>query len=204
MEPLTATAITEAIAAGLAEAAEATRGALEASALDGLEITEEAREAIIGENGLTQQIDSIKFESMEALETRNEALLEAPPSEPSQIEMNGIAGTIREIVALDELEHEYPSEAGYHVESECDLCDKEGNIVRDPETGEKRRVDLVVIKDGKVVRSIEVTSETAGKTKQLEKEERIRDAGGNYVKDRRTCEWVPYAPGVKTEIWRRA
>ncbi len=31
------------------------------------------------------------------------------------------------------------------------LRDKDGNIVRDPVTGEGRRIDFVVIKDGKVV-----------------------------------------------------
>ena len=75
MEPLTTTI--EAIAARSAEAADATRSALETSALNGLEITAEAREAIIGENGITQQIDSIKFESTDALAARNKAGLEA-------------------------------------------------------------------------------------------------------------------------------
>ena len=208
MEPMTVTAtakaIIEEIAARSAEAAEATRGTLETSALNGPETTAEAREAIIGENGLTQQIDSTKFESIEAVDARNEAILEAPPSEPSQIEMNGINGVIREIVAFEELERECPPEDGFHIESECCLRDEDGNIARDPETGESRRVDFVAIKDGEVKRSIEVTSETADKTKQLEKEERIRDAGGNYVTDRKTGELAPYAPGVKTEIWRRA
>ena len=208
MEPMTVTAtakaIIEEIAARSVEAAEATRGTLETSALNGPETTAEAREAIIGENGLTQQIDSTKFESIEAVDARNEAILEAPPSEPSQIEMNGINGVIREIVAFEELERECPPEDGFHIESECCLRDEDGIIVRDPETGESRRVDFVAIKDGEVKRSIEVTSETADKTKQLEKEERIRDAGGNYVMDRKTGELAPYAPGVKTEIWRRA
>ena len=209
MEPMTATAtakaIIEEVAAGSAEAAEATRGTLETSALSGPETTAEAREAIIGENGLTQQSDSIKFESIEAVDARNEAMLEAPPSEPSQIEMNGINGAIREMVILDELVREYPSAGGFHIESECRLLDEDGENVFDPETGKGRRVDFAVIKDGEVVRSIEVTSENAGKKTQLEREARIREAGGNYVMDRRTelGELVPYAPGVKTEIWRR-
>ena len=215
MEPLTATAkavieTIEIIAARSAEAAEATRGTLETSALNGLETTDEAREAIIGENGLTQQIDSIKFESMDALAARNEALLEARQMEAlrearqRQVEINRDEGTARERTALGELERECPPEDGFHIEQQCSLRDKEGKIVLDPLTGESRRIDSAAIKDGKVVRSIEVTSETADKTKQLEKEERIRDAGGNYVMDRRTDELAPYAPGVKTEIWRRA
>ena len=54
------------------------------------------------------------------------------------------------------------------------MRDSEGKIVRDPETGEARRIDFVVVKDGQVVDSIEVTSETADKTGQTAKEERIR------------------------------
>ena len=71
-------------------------------------------------------------------------------------------------------------------------------------TGESRRkIDFEVIKDGEVVKSVEVTSETADKTAQLAKEERIRDAGGNYVVDRRTGELVRFAPDVQTEVVRR-
>lgn len=63
------------------------------------------------------------------------------------------------------------------------MCDKEGNPVIDEKTGQKRRIDFVVIKDGKVVDMVEVTSKTAPKQDQLAKEYRIRDNGGNYIKD---------------------
>ena len=66
------------------------------------------------------------------------------------------------------------------------------------------RVDFEIIKDGEVVKSVEVTSETADKTAQLAKEERIRDTGGNYIVDHRTGELVCFAPDVKTEVIRRA
>ena len=210
MEPLTATAITEAIVARSPEAAEATRGALETSALDGLEITAEAREAIIGENGLTQQIDSIKSESMDALAARNEARLEARRMEglretrQRQLDINRDKGKALETAAFNELMREYPAEDGYHIEQQCSLRNKEGKVVHDPKTGESRRVDFAVIKDGEIVRSDEVTSKTANKTGQPEKEARIRDAGGNFIKHRGTKELVPFAPGVKTEIRRRA
>ena len=200
MEPLTATI--EAIAAR--SAAESTRDTLETGVLNDLETTDEAREAIIGENGLTQQIDSIKCESLDAFAARNEAGLETKLREPSQIEKNRIDGAKREDTVHGELKSECPPEDGFHIESECHLRDEDGNIVRDPETGESRRIDFVVIKDGEVVKSVEVTSETADKTTQLEKETRIREAGGNFIIDRRTDKLVPFPPGVKTEIWRRA
>ena len=91
-------------------------------------------------------------------------------------------GLRREAEVEEELEKKYPESEGYEIVSEAYLRDSEGKIVRDPETGEKRRIDFVVVKDGQVVDSIEVTSETADKTSQTAKEERIRDAGGNYIR----------------------
>lgn len=92
-------------------------------------------------------------------------------------------GLRREKEVEDELREKYPEKEGYKVESEMYLRDKNGNIVRDPETGEARRIDFVVTKDGKVVDSVEVTSKTADKTGQTAKEQRIRENGGNYIKD---------------------
>ena len=91
---------------------------------------------------------------------------------------------------------------GYEIVSEAYLRDCEGKIVRDPETGEARRIDFVVVKDGKVVDSIEVTSETADKTGQTAKEERIREAGGNYI---RTSDGslAKYPDDLHTTIERR-
>jgi len=91
-------------------------------------------------------------------------------------------GLRREAEVEEELEKKYPESEGYEIVSEAYLRDSEGKIVRDPETGEARRIDFVAVKDGQVVDSIEVTSETADKTSQTAKEERIRDAGGNYIR----------------------
>lgn len=91
-------------------------------------------------------------------------------------------GLRREAEVEEELKQKYPESEGYEIIPEAYLRDSEGNIVRDPVTGEARRVDFVVVKDGEVVASIEVTSETADKTGQTAKEERIREAGGNYVR----------------------
>lgn len=111
-------------------------------------------------------------------------------------------GLEREREVQKELEKQYPPEDGYEIISEAYLRDKDGNIVRDPETGEARRIDFVVVKDGKVVDSIEVTSKTADKTQQTAKEDRIRDAGGNYVRDK-NGNLVEIPSNVKTRIERK-
>lgn len=96
---------------------------------------------------------------------------------------NKLDGLAREKEVAQELEKQYPSKEGYEIVSEAFLRDKDGNIVKDSVTGEARRIDFVVVKDSKVVDSIEVTSKTADKTAQSAKEDRIRDAGGNYIRD---------------------
>jgi hypothetical protein len=96
---------------------------------------------------------------------------------------NKIDGLAREQDVAQELEKQYPPEKGYQIVSEAYLRDKDGNIVKDSETGQARRIDFVVVKDGKVVDSIEVTSKTANKIGQCAKETRIREAGGKYIKD---------------------
>ena len=60
----------------------------------------------------------------------------------------------------------------------------------------------VIVKDGKVVDSIEVTSETADKTGQIAKENRIREAGGNYIKTA-DGSLVKIPDNVHTRIERR-
>ena len=191
MEPLTA---------AIAEAA-ARKALAEATVAQGVrEVAAEAAETLVGEQGLLQQLETIRFGSIESLAARNEAALK----EFSQIEANRISGAAREEAVASELADKYPPESGYHIERECFLRDETGKITVDPNTGESRRVDFEIIKDGEVVKSVEVTSETADKTAQLAKEERIRDTGGNYIVDHRTGELVRFAPDVRTEVIRRA
>lgn len=116
---------------------------------------------------------------------------------------NKIDGLAREEEVSEELKEKYPPEEGYEIVSESYLRDKDGKIVRDPESGEARRIDFVIIKDGKVVDSVEVTSKTADKTAQSAKESRIRDAGGNYVRDS-NGNLVEIPSTVQTRIERRA
>ncbi len=193
MEPLTA-------ATAIAEAA-ARKALAEATVAQGVrEVAAETAETLVSEQGLLQQLDTLRFDSIEALAARNEAALR----EFSQIEANRVSGAAREEAVASELADKYPAENGYHIERECFLRDETGKITVDPNTGESRRIDFEIIKDGEIVKSVEVTSETAEKTAQLAKEERIRDTGGNYIEDRRTGELVRFAPDVQTEVIRRA
>ncbi|ATV69034.1 hypothetical protein [Fusobacterium pseudoperiodonticum] len=115
---------------------------------------------------------------------------------------NKMDGLAREKEVAEELKSKYPPEKGYQIVSEAYLRDKDGNIVKDTVTGEARRVDFIVVKNGKVVDSIEVTSKTANKTEQSAKEERIRDNGGNYIRDN-NGNLVEIPSTVHTRIERR-
>jgi hypothetical protein len=111
-------------------------------------------------------------------------------------------GLRRESEVEDKLKKKYSESEGYTIEREVYLRDKDGNIVKDPVTGEARRIDFVVIKDGEVIDSIEVTSKTAPKDEQIAKENRIRENGGNYIKDS-NGNLVGMPSDVQTRIERR-
>ncbi|MEH2959207.1 hypothetical protein [Candidatus Merdisoma sp. JLR.KK006] len=115
---------------------------------------------------------------------------------------NKLDGLQREHDVEEELERQYPLEKGYSVISEAYLRNENGTIVKDTVTGEARRIDFVVAKDEKVVDSIEVTSKTADKTAQTAKELRIREAGGNYIRDYEG-NLIEIPPEVHTRIERR-
>ncbi len=111
-------------------------------------------------------------------------------------------GLQREDEVREELKKAYPLEKGYEVISEAYLRDSGGGIVKDPETGQARRIDFVVVKDGKAVDSIEVTSKTADKSNQIAKENRVRENGGNYVRDK-TGSLIEIPGSVRTRVERR-
>lgn len=115
---------------------------------------------------------------------------------------NKIDGLQREAEVKDELEEKYLPEKGYNIISEAYLRDAEGNIVKDPETGKARRIDFVVVKGGKVLDSIEVTSKTADKSDQLAKENRVRESGGNYVRDN-NGNLIKIPSNIQTRVERR-
>ena len=127
---------------------------------------------------------------------------DAPIQELNPPIKNKQDGLKREREVVEELKEKYPEKEGYSIISEAYLRDKDGNIVRDPVTGEARRIDFIVIRDGKVVDSIEVTSKTADKTAQSAKENRIRQSGGIYIRDN-DGNLVKIPKTVQTRIERR-
>lgn len=127
---------------------------------------------------------------------------DAPIQELNPPIKNKQDGLKREREVGEELKEKYPEKEGYSIISEAYLRDKDGNIVRDPVTGEARRIDFIVIRDGKVVDSIEVTSKTADKTAQSAKENRIRQSGGIYIRDN-DGNLVKIPKTVQTRIERR-
>ncbi|MEK7893134.1 hypothetical protein AAB992_39240, partial [Burkholderia contaminans] len=100
---------------------------------------------------------------------------------------NSIEGARREDVFNAQMRAKHPNAT---IQCQCYLRDAQGKSVKDPVTGERRRVDTAVIENGRA-QTYEVTSPTADKTVQTAKEQRILDAGGNYIRDRSTGELVP-------------
>jgi hypothetical protein len=110
------------------------------------------------------------------------------PNSDDQITKNRIDGARREVLVDAELKQANPNAS---VQREQFLRDSDGNIATDELTGEARRVDHVVIENGRVIDAVETTSLTAKKDAQIEKENRIRNDGGNFVRDRDTGCTVP-------------
>ena len=100
---------------------------------------------------------------------------------------NAIDGARREDVFVDRLKAQHPNAK---VQCQCYLRDAQGKSVKDPRTGERRRVDAAVIENGQA-QTFEVTSPTANKFDQLAKENRILQSGGNYIRDRSTGDLLP-------------
>lgn len=115
---------------------------------------------------------------------------------------NKIEGIRREKEVENELQEKYPEVEGYEIVSEAYLRDSEGKIVKDPETNSARRIDFVVIKDELVIKSTEVTSFYVDKTEQLAKEERIKEVGGDYIKNSKG-ELIKIPENLSTDIERR-
>ncbi len=87
-----------------------------------------------------------------------------------------------------------------NIQSECYLRGADKRSVTDTDTKERRRLDTVVIENGQAT-AYEVTSMTADKQAQIEKEARIRAKGGTFVKDRTTGDLVPVV-GVSKVVRR--
>jgi hypothetical protein len=124
-------------------------------------------------------------------------------------------GTHREKIVQKDLAGEYAKRGAaegveYKIVAQRYLREgKKGAIVEDPVSGEGRKVDFVVLKigkDGKTrpVKSIEVTSPQEDKTAQLEKETRIRKAGGKYIREpgSKGTEALYDISKIETEVYR--
>ena len=131
--------------------------------------------------------------------SRKEAAEEAVP----KVVENKKNGIEREEIVQRELEEKYPAEKGFTVKREAELRDKNGKIVIDPETKTYRRLDFAVVnkESNKVIGTYEVTSQNADKKKQTEKEERILDLGGRYIRVDGKLYELPV--NLKTEIVRK-
>lgn len=112
---------------------------------------------------------------------------------------NQLAGSGREALARAELETQFP---GASIQNEVYLRGANGKRAIDPFTGEARRIDSVVIQDGRVLDSVEVTSQTANKAAQIAKENRIRQNGGTFVRDRATGNLIDISQ-IPTRIVRK-
>jgi hypothetical protein len=98
-------------------------------------------------------------------------------------------GARRHKEVADDLVKENP---GKVVQSERTLRDAKGNIVQDPVTKQARRVDQVVIdREKKTAKSYETTGDGVDKRAMLEREQRTREAGGTYIRDKETREYIP-------------
>jgi hypothetical protein len=96
---------------------------------------------------------------------------------------------LRAVKTAEELAAENP---GKVIQQERTLRDANGNKVLDPVTGEGRRVDHAVIdRKAGTAKAYETTGENVDKSFQLEKEKRIREAGGAYIRDKETGKLVP-------------
>jgi len=167
------------------------------------ETLKEISENTVSETPIQSLMETIDQTSLECLEIQNEEILEKiRESRSEQLEKNREDGLNREEKALNELKDEFPESDDFKIQREQYLRDENGNISKDSITGESRRIDIIIIKDGKVLKSYEVTSETAPKEIQTEKENRIRNENGNYIKDYDTGDLITFSENVQTEIRR--
>ena len=100
---------------------------------------------------------------------------------------NAIEGDRRHQEFNAKIKEKYPNAT---IQCECYLRNAQGQSVKDPDTGERRRIDTAVIENGEA-QTFEVTSLTANKVDQIAKEGRVRLEGGTYIRDRTTKDLVP-------------
>lgn len=129
------------------------------------------------------------------------AFSKAHKTRADQLAENRRRGKEREAATEAELRREHPNAS---IQKEQYLRDANGKIVKDKRTGKARRLDFVVIEKGKVIRKIETTGLHSSKIDQLEKEGRIVNQGGYFVRDRQSGKLIPVTDlEISQEIIRR-
>ena len=174
------------------------------------EVAEESAEKVVKETvetGAKKTVKEVTEEGAEkaakevADEVDNPEVLE----KVEQIVKNKMDGIAREEKVLEELLEKHMDD-GAKVIREAYLRDANGNIIKDAVEGTARRIDYVVSKGGKVIESIEVTSESASKTLQMAKESRILEEawknGGAFIKDPDTGMLIEFGKEISTMIRR--
>lgn len=121
-----------------------------------------------------------------------------------RVAMNRIHGDRREMIVERFLKNRFPETDGYAVHAEQYWRDRVGQIARDAESGEARRLDFVVFQGESAVSTVEVTSHTASKVAQTAKEASIRKAGGRYLINPATGELVKVPASLRTQVLRLA
>lgn len=107
----------------------------------------------------------------------------SPAAPVHQVVRNAIDGRMREKLVVQQLRKQFPEAT---VQNQVYLRDVNGKRVVDKVSGTSRRLDHVVVQNGKVIKIVETTSPAANKFDQALKEESIKRAGGVYVRDRAT------------------
>ncbi|MEM9345863.1 MAG: polymorphic toxin-type HINT domain-containing protein [Planctomycetota bacterium] len=111
---------------------------------------------------------------------------------------NRWAGAARETRVYNKLTSVFKKAS---VQREQYLRTASGAIARDSK-GRARRLDFVVIEQGKIKAAVEVTSKTAAKSRhkvlQRQKERVIRQSGGTFIKDRLTGQLIDLSK-IKTK-----
>ena len=119
-----------------------------------------------------------------------------------RVAQNREDGRLREEKYFKTLQKDFPAEKGFSILRESYLRDANGNIAIDKESGEKRRLDFVVVKENQPFASFELTSLQVDKTLQIAKENRIREHGGNFIKDNESQAILEIPSNIRTEIIR--
>ena len=102
--------------------------------------------------------------------------------ESAQVRVNQFEGARREGETLADLQAKY---SNAQIQQQVYLRTSDGRRAIDEGfTEEGRRLDFVVIQDGKVVDVVETASPTARKSAHFEKEQRIRANGGTFIRNR--------------------